>query len=74
MPRSGRSQGPNSPLRSTRSMGLTISRSLGGYIPPQDETMPWGPSMPYDNPSKPWCASFLDSSATACFECRTGAW
>ncbi len=40
----GRSHGPNSPLRSTRSIGLTISRSLGGDMPPHDDTMLCGPS------------------------------
>ncbi len=42
---SGRSHGPKSPLRSTRSIGLTMFRSLGGDMPPHADTMPWGPSM-----------------------------
>ena len=43
---SGLSQGPNNPLRRTRSIGLTVLMSLGGDMPPHDETMPCGPSMP----------------------------
>ncbi|XES00161.1 hypothetical protein HEP87_58545 [Streptomyces sp. S1D4-11] len=39
---SGRSQGPNRPLRSSRSIGLTIEGSFGGAMPPQDEIIEWG--------------------------------
>ena len=38
----GRSHGPNSPLPSTRSIGLTMPGPRGGDIPPHDDTMPWG--------------------------------
>ena len=39
---SGRSQGPNRPLRSTRSIGLTMLGSLGGAMPPQEEIIECG--------------------------------
>ena len=42
---SGRSHGPNRPLRSTRSIGLTMLGSFGGAMPPHDDTMPCGPSI-----------------------------
>ncbi len=48
---SGRSHGPNSPLRRTRSIGLTMFRSLGGDIPPHDDTMLCGPSISYASAS-----------------------
>ena len=41
---SGRSQAPKLPLRRIRSMGLTMLGSLGGAMPPHDDTIPWGPS------------------------------
>ena len=44
MPMSGASHGPNRPLRSSCSMGLTMRRSLGGDMPPHDDTIEWGPS------------------------------
>ena len=71
---SGRSQGPKRPLWSTCSIGLTMLRSFGGDMPPHDDTMPWGPSSSYANASNPMPESFRDSSAVACFACRTGAW
>ena len=36
-PMSGVSHGPNMPLRSTRSIGLTIIGSFGGAMPPHDD-------------------------------------
>ena len=39
---SGLSQGPNSPLRSTWSMGLTMLMSTGGDWPPQVEIIACG--------------------------------
>ena len=42
---SGRSHGPNRPLCSTRSMGLTMLRSFGGDMPPQDDTIECVPLM-----------------------------
>ena len=41
---SGRSHGPNNPLWTALSIGLTMAGSFGGAIPPHEETMPWGPS------------------------------
>jgi len=70
----GRSHGPNSPLRSTRSIGFTMLMSFGGDMPPHDDTIPCGPSSWYERPSKPTFWSLRDSSATACRACSTGAW
>src|SRR3954462_6205348 len=47
----GASQGPNSPLCSTRSIGLTQLRSFGGDMPPHDDTLACGPSMSYASAS-----------------------
>ena len=47
----GRSHGPNRPLWTTRSIGLTMSRSFGGDIPPHDDTIPCGPSSAYASAS-----------------------
>nr|CRL82517.1 hypothetical protein CPGR_05739 [Mycolicibacter nonchromogenicus] len=41
---SGLSHGPNSPLRSTRSNGLTMDRSGGGAWPPQVDWRLCGPA------------------------------
>ena len=46
-PMSGASHGPNKPLRRCRSIGFTMFRSLGGAMPPHDETMPCGGSITY---------------------------
>ena len=73
-PMSGASHGPNRPLRSFRSIGLTMLRSFGGDWPPHDDTMPCGPSSPYASASYPYSCSLRDSSDTDCFACRTGAW
>ena len=70
----GRSHGPNRPLRSTRSIGLTMLRSLGGDMPPHDDTMRVRTVDVVGQRLEAVAWSLRDSSAVACFACRTGAW
>src|ERR1022692_3241207 len=66
-PMSGASHGPKRPLCNARSIGFTMLRSFGGDMPPQDETIPCGPSILYFKASNPTEESLLDSSETDCF-------